>query len=199
MELDEIIIEMYRKNMIKTGRYRLSSGKTSPYYIDLRILPSYPKLYRTIMDKIVELLDREKIEYDTIAGIETSGIVHASYLGCMLNKPIIYIRRKTKEHGTQNKIEGIVENKKVLLIDDVSTTGKTLYEAVETIRKHGGEIEYAVVIIDRQEGAREKLSEINIVLKPLIEITMIVEVLEKNKLVPRKTIEEIKKYVARNR
>ncbi len=191
----EIIVELYRKNMIKFGEYMLSSGRKSPYYIDLRILPSYPSLYRRIMEKLISNIEQEGVEYDVVAGIETSGIIHAAYLGCLTNKPIAYIRKKAKEHGTKKLIEGIVENKRVLIVDDVSTTGNTLYNAVLTLRENKAIVEKAYVIIDRCEGAREKLASINVELKPLINIYDIIRVLEEEKLVNREKIEALKTYL----
>ena len=193
--IQHIVMELYNKQLIKFGEYRLSSGKNSPYYIDLRTLPSYPMLYREIMELLVEKIKSSNIDFDVIAGIETSGIVHASYLGCIMNKPIAYIRKKVKEHGTRKLVEGIVENKNVLLVDDVSTTGTTLYNAVQVLRKHEAIVKHAFVIIDRCEGAREKLSELNVELKPLITIHDIIDVLKKHRLVSNSILEKIIQYL----
>ncbi|MET1160347.1 MAG: orotate phosphoribosyltransferase [Thermoprotei archaeon] len=193
--LEDLVVEMYRKGTIKFGEFTLSSGRKSPYYIDLRILPSYPQLFRRIMKALVDLINQDNVEFDVVAGIETSGIIYASYLGCLLGKAIAYVRKKAKEYGTMRMVEGIVENKKVLLIDDVSTTGSTLYRAVESLREAGAIVEYAYVLIDRGEGAVEKLVAINVVLRPLMRFSEVLEILWRKGLISSKVYSEIKEYM----
>jgi len=193
MDLEDIIVEMYRRGMIKFGRFLLSSGKESPYYIDLRILPSFPDLYRNIMEYMVKLANR--IDYDVIAGIETSGIVHAAYLGCLLNKPIAYIRKKPKGHGTKSLVEGLINGRRVLLIDDVVTTGNTLIKAIKSIRDNGGIIEDALVIIDRCEGASERLVDYGVRLQYILSSDLIMDTLLKHEVIDEETYMRVKMYM----
>jgi len=193
MDLENIIVEMYRRGMIKFGRFILSSGKESPYYIDLRILPSFPDLYRNIMEYMVKLASW--IDYDVIAGIETSGIVHAAYLGCLLNKPIAYIRKKPKGHGTRSLVEGLINGRRILLIDDVVTTGNTLVKAVKSIRDNGGIIEDAIVIIDRCEGASKRLADYGVRLQYILSSDLIIDTLLKQGVIDEETYMRIKIYM----
>ena len=193
MDLENIIVEMYRRGMIKFGRFILSSGKESPYYIDLRILPSFPDLYRNIMEYMVKLASW--IDYDVIAGIETSGIVHAAYLGCLLNKPIAYIRKKPKGHGTRSLVEGLINGRRILLIDDVVTTGNTLVKAVKSIRDNGGIIEDAIVIIDRCEGASKRLADYGVRLQYILSSDLIIDTLLKQGVIDEETYMRVKMYM----
>jgi len=193
MDLENIIVEMYRRGMIRFGRFILSSGKESPYYIDLRILPSFPDLYRNIMEYMVKLASR--IDYDVIAGIETSGIVHAAYLGCLLNKPIAYIRKKPKGHGTRSLVEGLINGRRILLIDDVVTTGNTLVKAVKSIRDNGGIIEDAIVIIDRCEGASKRLTDYGVRLQYILSSDLIIDTLLKQGVIDEETYMRVKMYM----
>ena len=197
MDLEDIIVEMYRRGMIKFGRFILSSGKESPYYIDLRILPSFPDLYRNIMEYMVKLASR--IDYDVIAGIETSGIVHAAYLGCLLNKPIAYIRKKPKGYGTKSLVEGLINGRRVLLIDDVVTTGNTLIKAIKSIRDNGGIIEDALVIIDRCEGASERLVDYGVRLQYILSSDLIIDTLLKHGVIDEETYMRVKMYMGVSR
>jgi len=197
MDLENIIVEMYRRGMIKFGRFILSSGKESPYYIDLRILPSFPDLYRNIMEYMVKLASR--IDYDVIAGIETSGIVHAAYLGCLLNKPIAYIRKKPKGHGTRSLVEGLINGRRILLIDDVVTTGNTLVKAVKSIRDNGGIIEDAIVIIDRCEGASKRLADYGVRLQYILSSDLIIDTLLKQGVIDEETYMRVKMYMGVSR
>jgi len=182
MDLEDIIVEMYRRGMIKFGRFLLSSGKESPYYIDLNI-----------MEYMVKLANR--IDYDVIAGIETSGIVHAAYLGCLLNKPIAYIRKKPKGHGTKSLVEGLINGRRVLLIDDVVTTGNTLIKAIKSIRDNGGIIEDALVIIDRCEGASERLVDYGVRLQYILSSDLIMDTLLKHEVIDEETYMRVKMYM----
>ncbi len=195
MELDEIIVSLYNRGLIKFGEFVLSSGKKSPYYIDLRILPSYPDLYSKLMDKVIEMI--RDINFDVVVGIETSGILHAAYLGCRINKPIAYVRKKAKEYGTKSAVEGVVQGRKVLLIDDVATTGNTLLNAVNAIRNAGGFIEYAIVMVDRMEGARERLRKVNVELKSVLSIDKIIKVLRRRNLIEKDILDKIIAYCKR--
>jgi len=194
-DLSVIARELFLRGLIKLGEFKLSSGRLSPYYIDLRILPSHPELYRIVMNNLMDMILSDRIVFDVVAGIETSGIVHAAYLGCLMSKPIAYVRKEGKKHGTGNLVEGLVNGKRVLLVDDVSTTGSTLVKAVEALRNHGAMVEYAVVLIDRCEGAVDKLRENGVVLKPLFKITDILENLHSQGLISREVYVKILKYM----
>ena len=170
------IIEMYRYGIIKFGEFVLTSGKKSPYYIDLRELPSYPELYRKIMLSIAS--DISLLEYDIIAGIETAGIIHAGYLACLLDKPATYIRKKPKKHGTKRLVEADVNGKKVIIVDDVITTGGSISRAVNAVRESGGIVSDVYVIIDRCEGGKTRLSELGVKLHSYANIHDIVESLK---------------------
>jgi len=190
-------LEIYKLGFVKFGSFKLSSGKVSPYYIDLRTLPSYPQLYKQVMLALARLIEETCGSFDVVAGIETSGIVHAAYLGCLTGKPVAYVRKKAKDHGLAKLVEGVVEGEKVVLVDDVSTTGNTLASAVEALRATGALVECAFVIVDRCEGAREKLEKIGVVLKPLITVHEIFSILEKNNLLDKTVVEAVRKYLER--
>ena len=116
---------LYQNGAIKFGNFKLSSGKESPYYIDLRLVPSFPhqfrKMIKTLQNAIAEKIGFEN--FDCIASVPSSGLVIASALAIEIVKPLIYIRQKPKEYGTENIIEGkISKGTRVLLVDDVATT-----------------------------------------------------------------------------
>ena len=192
--VEEIIVSLYKNGLFKIGTFKLTSGKISPYYLDLRILPSYPNLYRKFMMFAVELLKSMNVEFDAVAGIETAGIVHASYLGCLLNKPIVYIRKKPKEHGTRRLVEGNILGKQVLLVDDVATTGGSLEHGVKAVINEGGSVNYALVLIDRLEGASQRLKKYGVQLLAVLNIDEIIETLKHNNLLSEKELSLIEQY-----
>ncbi|MEX0568312.1 MAG: orotate phosphoribosyltransferase [Candidatus Njordarchaeota archaeon] len=150
-----IIRRLYELGMIKFGDFKLSSGKKSSFYINLRELPSYPDLFHDIMNIVLEKI--REISFDVICGIATGGIPFASYLAFSLKKPLVYVRKSPKNHGLKDMIVGRVNKRRVLLIDDVATTGGSLIRAINILRASGANIDSTYVIVLRSDRAIDLL------------------------------------------
>jgi orotate phosphoribosyltransferase len=189
---------LYQNGAIKFGNFKLSSGKDSPYYIDLRIVPSFPHQFRKMI-KALQSLISEKIgfdNFDCIASVPTSGLVIASALAIETVKPLIYIRQKPKDYGTENVFEGkIEEGSRVLLVDDVGTTGLSLLNAVKALRALKMVVTDAFTIINRFEGARELLASENVRLYEITDIIALSSILHKANLLDAEVFERIKKQI----
>lgn len=148
------------KKLLLIGNFMLTSGKVSPYYLDLRKLPNHPDIFSFVVSSAVDIV--KGINFDMILGVVTGGVPFASFIACKLNKPMGYIRAEKKGHGTERLLEADVDGKKVIVVDDVATTGGSILKAVEEVRKAGGKVEHALVIVDREEGAFEKLESVGI-------------------------------------
>jgi len=189
---------LYQHDAIKFGNFKLSSGKDSPYYIDLRLVPSFPhqfrKMIKTLQNTISEKIGFEN--FDCIASVPTSGLVIASALAIEIVKPLIYIRQKPKEYGTENVIEGkIAKGTTVLLVDDVATTGLSLINAIKPLKNAGMVVTDAFTIINRFEGAREALATENVRLYEITDIMTLATLLHKENLVDDQTLERVKKQI----
>ena len=132
----EFAIFLYKNDIIKFGNFTLSSGKQSTYYIDIRLLPSYPHQYRKIIKNLQNLIS-EQIgleKFDMLASVPTGGLVIASSLATEIVKPLIYVRKKQKEHGTSKLVEGkTAKGMEILMIDDVATTGESVVNALKIL------------------------------------------------------------------
>ncbi len=173
---DKMANILVKLDTIKFGVFELSSGKPSPYYIDLRVIPSFPDEYREICDFYTQTIIHEigLGNFDRVAGIPLAGIPFASQIAYNLKKPFLYMRRNLKPHGRERRVEGIlVSGNRVLLVDDLLTTGLTLKEAAEAVRAEGGVVTDAVVFLDREEGGKEELQKIGVKLHPLLKISEI--------------------------
>jgi len=195
----EFAIFLHENGAIKFGDFKLSSGKNSAYYVDLRIIPSFPhqfrKIIKSLQNIIVEKIGLDSFEY--IASVPTSGLVIASALAVEIVKPLIYIRQKPKNYGTGSLIEGkIQENSRVVLIDDVGTTGQSLLNAIKSLREAKMNVDSAFVIVNRLEGAREQLDSEGVKLYELIDIFEISDALYKEKILDVHTLDRIKKQMA---
>ena len=189
---------LYQNDAIRFGNFKLSSGKDSPYYIDLRIVPSFPHQFRKMIKTLQNLIS-EKIgldNFDYIASVPTSGLVIASALAIETVKPLIYIRPKPKDYGTENVVEGkITKSARVLLVDDVATTGLSLLNAIKALRNAGVVVTDAFTIINRFEGARESLGSENVRLYEITDITTLTSILHKENLIDDQTLERVKKQI----
>ncbi|MEM3092913.1 MAG: orotate phosphoribosyltransferase, partial [Candidatus Nitrosocaldus sp.] len=153
-ELAEFLL---KSNAIRFGIFKLASGKESTYYIDLRVLPSFPAYFKMAIDAmrdvIMQGIGTTSIDY--ICSIPSAGIAYASALAYTLGKGLIYVRKEAKDHGTSKLLEGYLSHgSRVLILDDVATTGSSIAHAVDVVRSNGGVVEHALVLIDRLEGER---------------------------------------------
>ena len=129
---------LHEKGIIKFGDFTLASGKKSSYYVDLRLVPSYPHEFRRMVkyleNEITNDIGLEK--FDSIVSVPTGGLVIASALAIETVKPLIYVRSKPKDYGTSKSVEGkIWEGMKVVMIDDVATTGGSVVNAIKIIKR----------------------------------------------------------------
>jgi len=114
-----------------------ASGLKSPIYCDNRLTLSYPEVRKLIIDGFVSAIKEQ--DFDIIGGIATAGIPHGAILAEKLEKPFIYVRSKAKAHGKQNKIEGVLpQGAKVIMVEDLISTGMSSLAAVDAIREGGG-------------------------------------------------------------
>jgi len=161
---DELCDILLRTGSLKFGTFKLASGILSPYYIDLRLIPSDPEAFRRVIgfySTVVAPTLAKRVQ--RFAGIPTAGIAYAAVLAFNLSKPFVYVRKEEKEHGRGRRIEGILQpGDKVLVLDDVITTGKNIIEAVEAIRGEGGVVEDTVVLLERQQGGEMNLSKVGV-------------------------------------
>lgn len=187
---------------IKFGTFKLTSGKMSPYYIDLRIIPSFPDAFHRICNFHTDFI-KERIgveNFDRIAGIPIGGIPFASLMAYHLRKPFVYIRKGVRLHGRQKRIEGLLTpGDRVLLIDDLITTGISLKKAAKTIQSEGGITPDAVVILDREEGGRENLDKEGIKLHALLNISEVADRLYEIGSIDRGQLKTILKQIKKGK
>ena len=190
---------LYKIDAIKFGIFKLSTGKASPYYVDLRVIPSFPDAFREICDSYVEYITNQiGIEnFDRIAGIPIGGIPFASQIAYNLKKPFLYVRKGIRTHGRERRVEGIlVSGDKVLLIDDLLTTGLTSKKAADAVRAEGGIVTEAIVFLDRQEGGKQLLEKNAIKLHSLLKIGEIANTLFEMGAIDQENLKTILKQIA---
>ena len=145
---NELIKELIDSNCIKFGNFTLKNGEISKYYYDMKNLISNPPLLKKIGDEIYNSLN----EFDIICGIPYGALPVATYISTQYNKPLIYIRDKQKEYGTQKIIEGEFNKEdRCVIIDDVLTSGMSLQQEIDKLKDKVTIVDIAV-IINRQQN-----------------------------------------------
>ena len=197
----EFAIFLYKNNIIRFGNFTLASGKNSSYYVDLRLIPSYPHQFRKMIKNLQNLIVEKTglDDFDCLASVPTGGLVVTSALAIEIVKPLIYVRSKPKEHGTAKSIEGkISAGMKVVMVDDVMTTGTSVLNGINQLKEAGLLVSDLYVIINRLEGGDKALSDIGVQTHQLTDILEITDILFQEKLIGKEIFGKIKNQVNRN-
>jgi orotate phosphoribosyltransferase len=150
------------KAALLRGTFTLRSGRTSSYYLDKYLFSTRPEILRPLGVLFAERLrDLEAVlgvRVDRLAGAELGGIPLVTVASLQTGLPAIFVRGKKKEYGTAKQLEGTLNvGEKIVIVEDVATTGGAALEAAEVLRAAGGEVLAIIATIDRQEGGRENV------------------------------------------
>ena len=196
--MKQVGILLIKNNAIKFGDYILTSGKKSPYYIDLRQTISSPITMDWIGNSLSRIVLNEigKDKIDKILGVPTAGVPFATLVSQKLGIPLIYYRQARKEHGVRKKVEGLLErNDRILIVDDLITTGESVIEASEVVRDQGGIVNEMVVLLDREQGGQENLHKARIEPHLLFRISDAMSWLHSVHLIGPDIYETIQQYI----
>ena len=188
---------LFRIGALRFGKFTLASGKSSSYYVDLRVIPSDPEAYRLAVGAyLAEAKELGEGAFDVVAGVATAGVTVSSPLAYLLRKPMVYVRREEKGHGLGKRVEGMVRpGWRALVVDDLATTGGSIISAVEALRNSGCVVKDAVVLVDRLEGGRANLAKVGVRLGAFAAIKELVETLHQQKKVTKGDYEAVLKQM----
>lgn len=189
---------LHKNGIIKFGDFTLASGKKSSYYVDLRLVPSHPMEFRKMVKYLGQRISKDVglDNFDGIASVPTGGLVIASALAIETVKPLIYVRSKPKGYGTSKSVEGRIHGgMKVVMVDDVATTGGSVVNALKSLNKVNIKVNDAYVIVNRMEGADKAMGELGVKMHSLIDILQITEALVEQKLIDETILDKIKTQI----
>jgi len=154
---------------IKQGKFKLSNGQLTDYYVDKYVFETKPELLSEITDEMVDMIDNQTV--DVIAGPELGAIPLVTAISLKTGIDAAYIRKGSKHRGTQARIEGTIEKgDRVVIVEDVATTGGTILETAQLVEEVGGVAERLLVIVDRNEGATSNARDEGYELECLVQI-----------------------------
>lgn len=168
----ERLRELIAQKSLKTGlSITLASGKSSNVYFDMKKVIMDPEGSNLVADEILDIL--KDYQVDCVGGLEMGAvpIVSAVCVKSYLRKPIpgFFVRKQPKGHGTQSLIDGFFNSgDRVVILDDVTTSGGSVMKAVKSVRDAGGRVEHVITVVDRLEGAAEFLESQSVKLIPLL-------------------------------
>src|SRR5471032_2315781 len=148
-----------------TGDFLLRSGARSTEYFDKYLFEADPDLLKHIASAMVKLVPTGIY---ALAGLEMGGIPIATMLSQLTGLPVLFVRKKAKEYGTCKIAEGgLVRGRKLLIVEDVVTSGGAILDAAKALRKEGAELGAVVCVIDRESGGPANLAKSDLILTPL--------------------------------
>jgi orotate phosphoribosyltransferase len=172
MEKEEFIQSLKECGAIQFGRFVLTSGAVSDYYIDIKKASTNPQILKKIAEAMAEYTEG----YDLLAGMELGAVPLVVALSLETNIPYVIIRKEKREHGTGKQIEGgEVKGKRVLIIEDVTTSGSSVIKTIKIIREKQGIVDEVFAVVDRESGAEEKLQSLDVSFIPLLSVSDILK------------------------
>ena len=157
-----------REHAYLEGDFVLRSGRRSNYYLDKYRFETRPDLLAALGEHIAAAVAEHEPDADRLAGPELGAVALAAAASLSSGLPFLIVRKKAKDYGTANRLEGVYEpGERVCLVEDVVTSGGAAVEALEALREAGLECRIAVCVVDREEGGVDALARRGVRLKPL--------------------------------
>ena len=176
--------------------YKWSSGWNSPIYCDNRICLSFPKIRDFLANSIAEEIKKNVSNNFIIAGVATGAIGIGMLVANKLNAPFIYVRPEKKKHGRKNQVEGTLnKNEKVIVIEDLISTGKSSLNAVDAIQNNGAKVIFMIALFTYGfEIAKKNFTNKNIELKTLCDYNNLIETAKDNNLINEDEIKSLLRW-----
>lgn len=160
----DLVRALREADAVRFGEFELAHGGTSDYYVDKYRFETDPDALTQIAAAFAERVGDTKL-----AGVALGAVPLVAATSMETGNPYVIVRKEQKEYGTGNRIEGdLAEGETVVVLEDIATTGRSALDAVKALREAGASVERVFVVVDREEGARERLGEHEVEMEALI-------------------------------
>ncbi|MBI2661696.1 orotate phosphoribosyltransferase [Candidatus Woesearchaeota archaeon] len=181
----EILLKINAVVLRTNPPFKWSSGILSPIYTDNRLLMGHPKEREVIISSLLKLINNKKIKCDGFAGTATAGIPWAAWLAQRTKKPMAYARTGSKDHGRENKVEGVIQKgKSYVVVEDLISTGSSSINTISAVRDLGGKAENCIAIFTYElEKSRINFKNAKCRLHTLTSFTSLIEAASRKKYI----------------
>ena len=177
MSESRLIAALRAADALQFGEFELSHGGTSRYYVDKYRFETDPSALELIANAFAERLGDE-----TLAGVALGAVPLVAVTSVIAEREYVIVRKSRKAYGTGNRIEGrLDQGEHVVVLEDVATTGTSAAEAVEALREAGAVVDRVLVVVDREEGAAERLAEIDVELEALLTAEQLLDAFDEDR------------------
>ena len=196
---DKVANALYLSGCLKFGSFKIKSGATSPYYIDLARVLAAPKQLCVLADvaaqQIKQIMESDPV--DKLASIELKGALIVPSIACNLNLPCIIVRKENKAYGVTGRIAGADVNQgdNVLFFDDVISEGLSKVEGIKPLLELGATVKHMLVVVNREQGGVENLQKLGYHVHALAKISDIVVSLYGAKHISEAQANEVLSYI----
>ncbi|MCB1180564.1 MAG: orotate phosphoribosyltransferase [Chlamydiia bacterium] len=192
--MKDVVLELYKLGAIRFGEFKLKSGSVSPIYIDLRLLVSHPKFLRKIGQMMWEKISH--IHFDVVCGVPYTALPIATAISLEHNIPMVMKRKEAKDYGTKNLIEGHFEKgANCLVIEDLITSGMSIFETIGPLEEAGLSVKDIVVVLDREQGAAQKIVDRGYALHSVIKIGELLKLLKQEEKISNGMYNNVQEYL----
>ena len=197
------IFNLQEKCLRFDDTFKLKSGKLSPYYINLRELVNYPEILEQIAELLYKKISLSKDDNYLLCGLPYAGIPYANFISNKHKIPQIILRKESKKHGLNNLIDGkkstVANKNKLVLVDDILSSGKSVKESVDILKEYNYEIAEVLVIVDREEGGYDELVRQGLKVRCLFKITDILNILLSKNLLGENQMNKCLNYIKKEK
>lgn len=196
---DGLILKLFDAGAVKFGDFTLKSGIKSPVYFDLRVMVSFPEIMEEVAGVLWKVAENMEAQFDTICGVPYTALPIATLMAVKHNKPMLIRRKEAKDYGTSKMIEGRFEKgDKCLIVEDIVTSGSSIFETSESLVAVGLKVTDAVVLLDRCQGGIDRLMQNGINTQSAFNIRKVLDVLVKHEKIQVPVKREVEDFIGNN-
>jgi len=194
---EQLTLALYDLGCVRFGDFTLVSGQHSPIYLDLRLLVSSPQTMRKVAQAYAEIL--RPLSFDRLAAIPYAALPIGTAVAMEMDVPLVYPRKEVKEYGTGRGIEGgFEEGERVIVLDDLITTGLSKLRAIAPLEEAGLLVEDVVVLVDREQGGTQELAQDGYKLHAILRLTEMLHTLTRRGRMSPQQRDEVFAFLARS-